>query len=119
MILLNSRTFFAFAVSRTEFYIHWRSEFFAREERIQWNYSCATIRISRRQFLAKYFAVVGSGLKFPRENPGINKLLITDIDRCLVRLNFRNAAKHILVNLGMKTLEFKVFKKNEEMVSDI
>ena len=36
--------------------------FFAREERIQWNYSCATIRISHKQFLAKYFAVVESGL---------------------------------------------------------
>ena len=42
---------------------HWRSEFFAREERIQWNYSCATIRISHKQFLAKYFAVVELGLK--------------------------------------------------------
>ena len=41
---------------------HWRSEFFAREERIQWNYSYATIRISHKQFLAKYFAVVESGL---------------------------------------------------------
>ena len=41
---------------------HWRSEFFAREDRIQWNYSCATIRISHKQFLAKYFAVVESGL---------------------------------------------------------
>ena len=42
---------------------HWRSEFVAREERIQCNYSCATIRISHKQFLAKYFAVVESGLK--------------------------------------------------------
>ena len=41
---------------------HWRSEFFAHEERIQWNYSCATIRISHKQFLVKYFAVVESGL---------------------------------------------------------
>ena len=41
---------------------HWRSKFFAREERIQWNYSCATIRTSHKQFLAKYFAVVESGL---------------------------------------------------------
>ena len=64
MILLNSLTFFAFAVSRTELLnsTHWRSEFFAREERIQWNYSCATIRIPHRQFLAKYFAVVESSL---------------------------------------------------------
>ena len=29
---------------------HWRSEFFAREERIQCNYSCAPIRISHKQF---------------------------------------------------------------------
>ena len=45
---------------------HWRSEFFVREERIQWNYSCATIRISHKQFLAKYFAVVESGLQSSR-----------------------------------------------------
>ena len=47
---------------------HWRSEFFAREERIQWNYSCATIRISHKQFLAKYFAVVESGLNIQEIN---------------------------------------------------
>ena len=41
---------------------HWRSEFFAHKERIQWNYSCATIRISHKQFIAKYFAVVESGI---------------------------------------------------------
>ena len=42
---------------------HWRSEIFSREERIQWNYSRATIRISHKQFLVKNFAAVESGLK--------------------------------------------------------
>ena len=36
--------------------------FFSREERIQWNYSCATIRISHKQFLVLNFAVVELGL---------------------------------------------------------
>ena len=41
---------------------HWRSEIFSCEERIQWNYSRATIRISHKQFLVKNFAAVESGL---------------------------------------------------------
>ena len=30
---------------------------------------------------------------------------------CLILLNYQNAVKHTLVNFGMKTLEFKVFKE--------
>ena len=56
---------------------HWRSEFFAREERIQCNYSCATIRISHKQFLAKYFAVVESGLNAHSAYVDQSPLLIT------------------------------------------
>ena len=33
-------------------------EIFSCEERIQWNYLCACVRILRKQLLAKYFAVV-------------------------------------------------------------
>ena len=58
MILLNSLTFFA--SSRT---VLLTSEAISsREERIQRNYSCATIRISHKQLFAKNFAGMESGL---------------------------------------------------------
>ena len=65
---------------------HWRSEFFAREERIQWNYSCATIRISHKQFLAKYFAVVESGLERIEKNQSCPTIHI--LHKQLLAMNF-------------------------------
>ena len=55
---------------------HWRSEFFAREERIQWNYSSATIRISHK-FFAKYLAVVESGLFKVQRKPICAEINVT------------------------------------------
>ena len=60
-ILLKCLTFFTFA-SRTDFYSLPKRIFFSRRE-IQWNYSCAIIRISHKQFLPKNFAPVELDLK--------------------------------------------------------
>ena len=39
-------------------YTHWRRETVFSQRDYLMDYSCATIRISHKQFLAKYFAVV-------------------------------------------------------------
>ena len=85
MVLLNSLALFALAVSRTLvelIFTHCRSEFFSRGEQIQWNYSCAIIRISHKQFLAKNFTGVESGLY---------KALHNGRSRQLIKFKLRNS----------------------------
>ncbi len=55
-------------------------------------------------------------IRFPREKSETNKLLIS----CIVTSLFKNLEmRYIMLNFVMKTLEFKVFLKNEETIYDI
>ena len=54
-------------------------------------------------------------IRFPREKSETNKLLIS----CIVSSLFKNLEMRHMLNFVMKTLEFKVFLKNEETIYDI